>query len=294
MQSRQVFQGAQGALGEMQSIQSTQSMQSTQSIQYTYVCAYISTRAQIHAYAHTRSHTHTHTNTDPYIDARLFARLCCRPRCSNAVVGLFWSLGLFRRYFFQFHGLEKPAIDERTVCKVLGEAEARKQLSAFRDQWVTEETFKKIAEIGLNAVRIPYGYWIWEDQDEFCPNINHIKYLDSAVAWARKYGLRVHLDLHGVKPSQNGQDNSGESFKGSFSQRWHGGPPNFDAAAWMRSPAKDTTLAVLHTRSGGMAGISCLALFHVFCSKSSSFNMSRPSHAQIRVLLNKCGLVDPP
>ena len=88
MQSRQVFRGARGALGEMQSIQSTQSMQSTQSIQYIYVYAYISTRAQIHAYAHTHSHTHTHTNTDPYIDARLFARLCCRPRYSNAGEGL--------------------------------------------------------------------------------------------------------------------------------------------------------------------------------------------------------------
>lgn len=146
--------------------------------------------------------------------------------------------------FFQFHGWEKPAIDEKTFCEVLGEVEARRQLNEFRDTWVTEETFVKLARIGLNAVRIPYGYWIYGDRPEFCTNISAIEYLDRAVEWAGKYGLRVHLDLHGTMRSANGQDNSGEMFRGKYADRWHSGS-SFDADAWAEGEALNATVSVM-------------------------------------------------
>ena len=37
-----------------------------------------------------------------------------------------------------------------------------------------------------------------------------LAYLDKAVDWAGKYGLKVIVDLHGAPGSQNGFDNSGQ------------------------------------------------------------------------------------
>ena len=39
------------------------------------------------------------------------------------------------------------------------------------------------------------------------------KYLDKAVKWAEKYGIKVLVDLHGAPGSQNGFDNSGQFTK---------------------------------------------------------------------------------
>jgi len=36
-----------------------------------------------------------------------------------------------------------------------------------------------------------------------------LSYLDDAVSWAGRYGLKVIIDLHGAPGSQNGFDNSG-------------------------------------------------------------------------------------
>jgi glucan 1,3-beta-glucosidase len=45
-----------------------------------------------------------------------------------------------------------------------------------------------------------------------------LPYLDKAVDWAGRYGLKVIIDLHGAPGSQNGFDNSGHrvSYPG-----WH-------------------------------------------------------------------------
>jgi glucan 1,3-beta-glucosidase len=148
--------------------------------------------------------------------------------------------------FYQFQGLDFPAIDEKTFCKVLGTVEAKRQLEAFRSAWVTEDDFRKFKEVGLNAVRIPYGYWSWGDQSDFCHNISSIHFLDQAVNWAGKHGIRVLLDLHGVKESQNGFDNSGESFRRPWSKKWHGNEKAaWDAAAWTQEPSAAITRGVL-------------------------------------------------
>ena len=43
------------------------------------------------------------------------------------------------------------------------------------------------------------------------PYINgQAPYVDKAITWATKYGIKVWLDLHGVPGSQNGFDNSGQ------------------------------------------------------------------------------------
>jgi glucan 1,3-beta-glucosidase len=66
-----------------------------------------------------------------------------------------------------------------------------------------------IKSAGLNAVRIPVGYWAVDVRD-YEPYVSgQYPYLIRAVQWARELGLQVLIDLHGAPGSQNGNDHSG-------------------------------------------------------------------------------------
>ncbi|PHH78536.1 hypothetical protein CDD82_3003 [Ophiocordyceps australis] len=100
-------------------------------------------------------------------------------------------------------------VDEWSLCQHLG-ASASKTLEAHYASFVTEQTFKDIAAAGLDHVRIPFSYWAVQvyTGDAYIYRTSW-RYLLRGIEWARKYGLRVSLDLHGLPGSQNGWNHSG-------------------------------------------------------------------------------------
>lgn len=114
-----------------------------------------------------------------------------------------------------FEGLE--ATDETTWCAELGD-KAPERLRAHWNSFITREDFAWLAGVGVNAVRIPVGHWIFGP-----PYPHHEKYgahphpfvtggievLDRAFTWAKEFGLRVIVDLHAAPGCQNGFDNGG-------------------------------------------------------------------------------------
>jgi glucan 1,3-beta-glucosidase len=60
-------------------------------------------------------------------------------------------------------------------------------------------------------VRIPLPYWAIEVRqgEPFLANTCWTYFL-KAIAWARKYGIRINVDLHTVPGSQNGWNHSGK------------------------------------------------------------------------------------
>jgi aryl-phospho-beta-D-glucosidase BglC (GH1 family) len=69
----------------------------------------------------------------------------------------------------------------------------------------TEEDFAQIAGAGLNWVRLPIAFWAidtWAGEP-FLPKVSW-KYALKAFDWARKYGIRIMLDIHTAPGSQNG------------------------------------------------------------------------------------------
>lgn len=100
-------------------------------------------------------------------------------------------------------------VDEWTLCQQLGDSAAQ-TLEKHYASFVTENTFKDIAAAGLDHVRIPFSYWAVEvyDGDPYVFRTSW-RYLLRGIEWARKYGLRVNLDLHGLPGSQNGWNHSG-------------------------------------------------------------------------------------
>lgn len=93
--------------------------------------------------------------------------------------------------------------DEFSLMQTPG---AREKLERHRRTFITEADFQWIATHGLNAIRLPVGHWLFED---IPPYRRHVQYVDQAMDWAAKYGLKVLLDLHTAPGSQNGHDHSG-------------------------------------------------------------------------------------
>jgi len=114
-----------------------------------------------------------------------------------------------------FEGL--AATDETTWCVEQGR-DAPVRLRGHWEGFITRKDFAWLAGVGINAVRIPVGHWIFGP-----PYPYHAKYgadphpfvdggidvLDRALAWAAEFGLRVTLDLHAAPGCQNGFDNGG-------------------------------------------------------------------------------------
>ncbi|KAJ9673784.1 hypothetical protein PVL29_023374 [Vitis rotundifolia] len=91
----------------------------------------------------------------------------------------------------------------------------------LQEHWSTfivEDDFKFISENGLNAVRIPVGWWIASDPTPPPPFVGGSLYaLDNAFNWARKYKVNVIIDLHAAPGSQNGWEHSASR---DGSQEW--------------------------------------------------------------------------
>lgn len=105
--------------------------------------------------------------------------------------------------------LSMGIIDEWTLVTHLGDS-AASSLEKHYSTFVTEDTFKAIAAAGLDHVRIPFSYWAITtyDGDPYLFRTSW-RYLLRGIEWARKYGLRINLDLHGLPGSQNGWNHSG-------------------------------------------------------------------------------------
>jgi glucan 1,3-beta-glucosidase len=95
---------------------------------------------------------------------------------------------------------------EIAIARELGKEEAIRRLEAHRRTFITEKDFMWIQQHGFDVVRIPVGYWLFEQTSDF---VDGEVYLKQAFQWAEQYGLKVILDFHGLQGSQNGLDHSG-------------------------------------------------------------------------------------
>jgi glucan 1,3-beta-glucosidase len=98
------------------------------------------------------------------------------------------------------------AEDETHLCTELDEVAKRERLKVHRDSYITERDFLYLATRGIELVRIPVPFFIFED---YGPFVGCISYLDKAFSWAERHKIKVLPELHTVPGSQNGFDNGG-------------------------------------------------------------------------------------
>ncbi|KAI9826839.1 MAG: exo-1,3-beta-glucanase [Thelocarpon impressellum] len=99
------------------------------------------------------------------------------------------------------------AVDQWTFDSTGG---AQQKLQNHWDTWFTEGDVQKIRATGINALRIPVGFWAYDNTGT--PYLQGADaYLEKAIGWARNAGMKVWIDCHGSPGSQNGFDNSGHA-----------------------------------------------------------------------------------
>ena len=80
------------------------------------------------------------------------------------------------------------------------------RIAKYRQEFMTEADFAWLHTHGIEALRVPVGYWVLESQDGY---LEATKQLDWCFAMAQKYHMRVLLDLHAAPGAQNLGDHSG-------------------------------------------------------------------------------------
>ncbi|XP_010269195.1 PREDICTED: glucan 1,3-beta-glucosidase A-like [Nelumbo nucifera] len=98
---------------------------------------------------------------------------------------------------------------EFQVTNGYGPDKAPQVMRVHWSTFIVEDDFKFISNNGLNAVRIPVGWWIASDPTPPMPFVGgSLQALDNAFLWAKKYGIKVIIDLHAAPGSQNGWEHS--------------------------------------------------------------------------------------
>lgn len=111
---------------------------------------------------------------------------------------------------FQAFPMSQGIVDEYTLCQSLGQQTAHDTvLKPHWDNWVQLADIQKIAGAGFNLIRVPIGYWAYDNSGSPYAS-GAADYMDTVIGWARQTGLKVIVDLHGAPGSQNGFDNSGQ------------------------------------------------------------------------------------
>lgn len=86
-----------------------------------------------------------------------------------------------------------------------------------RKTYIGRTDFQQIKRCGLNAVRLPIGYWIVIGPNENDPYSGPaLEYIDQAVQWAEECGLQIVLDLHAAPGGE-----SGDAPSGRIQDHWH-------------------------------------------------------------------------
>ncbi|XP_061351145.1 probable glucan 1,3-beta-glucosidase A [Gastrolobium bilobum] len=107
---------------------------------------------------------------------------------------------------------------EFQVTNGYGPIKAPQVMKEHWSTFIVEEDFNFIANNGLDAVRIPVGWWIASDPTPPWPYVEgSLHALDNAFSWAQKYGLKIIIDLHAAPGSQNGFQHSASR---DGSQEW--------------------------------------------------------------------------
>ncbi len=104
-----------------------------------------------------------------------------------------------------FHGLK--AIDEYSFCLELGN-NLLQRIKPHRDTFITAADFTWLAGAGVQAIRLPIGYWALGGEE---PYAECADYIDFTFDQAAKHGMQVVLDVHAAPGSQNGWDHSGKT-----------------------------------------------------------------------------------
>lgn len=100
-------------------------------------------------------------------------------------------------------GRESAREIEQLMVELVGDDRAAQFWTAFRDRFISRDDIVRIAEEGMDHVRLPINWRVVMDEDGAI-RPDGFDRIDDLVAWCRDLGLWVLLDLHGAPGGQTG------------------------------------------------------------------------------------------
>lgn len=107
---------------------------------------------------------------------------------------------------------------KKNFAKNLGNAALGDFEKNFRDNFIQEDDFRKIANFGFNCIRLPFNSRLVE-KAPYRYSQEGVSYLDRALQWGQKHGLWIILDLHAAVGAQNHDWHSDSLGKAELWQR---------------------------------------------------------------------------
>ena len=116
-------------------------------------------------------------------------------------------------YMFGFQRANSPRMINEAICQIAGPDFAADFWQKFKDNYITADDIRFIADSGATTIRIPFHYKLFTNEDYMGLNDAEegFRLLDKAIGWARDAGLYVILDMHDAPGGQTG-DNIDDSY----------------------------------------------------------------------------------
>ena len=100
---------------------------------------------------------------------------------------------------------DRPRRIEAAIADMAGKDYAETFWRRFRENYIAEGDFARMAELGYNSVRIPINSRLFlKEGPDARLREEGFRLLDGAVDWCEKYGLYAFIDLHGAPGGQTG------------------------------------------------------------------------------------------
>ncbi len=123
-----------------------------------------------------------------------------------------WGLGnwlLCEGYMWLSGGggrFDRPRRIEAVIDELVGTEYAQRFWRQFRENYVTEEDIRYMAQLGYNSVRIPINARLLMKEEPGAPQFleEGFALIDRCLTWCRKYGIYAFLDLYGAPGGQTG------------------------------------------------------------------------------------------
>ena len=111
-------------------------------------------------------------------------------------------------YMWKFGGQgDRPRKIEKIVADLAGPDYAKHFWIEYRNNYITEDDIKRIAELGYNSVRPALDARMFLTEGDHPVYVDEgFKVLDNLVKWSKKYGIYVIIDMHAAPGGQTGQN----------------------------------------------------------------------------------------
>ena len=111
-------------------------------------------------------------------------------------------------YMFGFERTNSAGFIDLCFREMVGPDAAADFWKAFKDNYITRDDIRFIAECGANTIRLPFNYRLFTDEDYMglSSGQDGFKRVDDVVGWCREFGLYLILDMHDAPGGQTGDN----------------------------------------------------------------------------------------